>query len=121
MAQQLSVTFHFDTQAELTSFLAGLPGAGAAAASTPASTSARAGKSSAAKEEAPAAYKAKHTQAEMTAALTELKEKLGLDAARNILKEHGYEKMKDVSKAEDIDAIYADAKAALEKAGEEEM
>lgn len=62
------------------------------------------------KVEAP---KSKHTRAEMTAALNEVKEKLGTTEAKAVIKSAGYDKMADVAD-KDIDTVYAAAKAKIE-------
>jgi hypothetical protein len=61
----------------------------------------------------------KHTRAEMQAALSELKEKKGTEAARTVIKDvGGAGKMAEIPE-DKIDAVYDAAKKALEDAGEE--
>lgn len=84
-----------------------------AAPAAPAATSAPA---------APAAAASTKTRAEMTAALGEVKEKKGTEAAKAIIKDvGGSAKMADIPDAK-IDAVYNAAKAAVtDGAGDDDM
>ncbi len=81
------------------------------ATSTPAADKPKAEKPAA--KDKPAADKPKHTREEVTAALTEVKEKKGAPAAKTIITDiGGTEKMKDIPESK-FDAVYEAAKAAV--------
>lgn len=61
----------------------------------------------------PATYTPLHTKAEAHAAANEVKENKGVKVIKAIIAGLGYEKMADISKPEDLDKLYAEAKAAL--------
>ncbi len=108
-----SITYSFASQAELFAFV----NAGA----TPPATPIKPGKAAAAAAAAatkPAAYVPRHTTAEMSAALAELKASKGTDAARAVIEKHGFKKMAEVTGDEKTDLVYDDAKAAMEVADE---
>lgn len=96
----------------LTAAIAANGGTAAAkpAADKPAATKPAAGKNKpAAKPEAPAGA----TKAQMQAALNEVKEALGTDAARAIITDHGFQKMGEITE-DQYQSVYDSAKAAIE-------
>lgn len=72
-----------------------------------------------AKTTAPA-YEPKHTKAEAQAAANEVKEQKGVQVAKALIKDLGYDKMVDIVKPEDIDKLYESAKEALGEATSDE-
>lgn len=76
-----------------------------------ASTDSKAGGS---KPSGKSSYEAKHSKEEMQAAMQEVKEKLGMDAAKKIRSEVAkVDKLADLTDAKVIDAVYDAAKAAV--------
>jgi hypothetical protein len=68
-----------------------------------------------------AAYEAKHSKEEMQAAMQELKEKCGMDAAKKVRAEVAkVDKLAEVTDPKVIDAVYDAAKAAIKAAEEDE-
>lgn len=65
------------------------------------------------KAEKPAGYEAKHTKDQATAAVNEVKEKLGVAQAKAIIKKCGAEKLSEITSAEGIDKLYELSKEAL--------
>lgn len=61
----------------------------------------------------PAAYEAKHTKSEAHAAVNEVKEKLGIPAAKAVIAEAGGTKLADIVTDEALDKLYDLSKAAL--------
>lgn len=66
-----------------------------------------------AKAAKPAAYEAKHTKDQATAAVNEVKEKLGVAQAKAIIKKCGAEKLSEITSDENIDKLYELSKEAL--------
>lgn len=97
-------------------------GAAPAATATAAAPAADAGKKPRAARETTAAAAAptsKYSKEEMVAALNELKEKKGVPAAKDIIKNVGkQDKMADIVDPAVIDAVYDAAKAALDDEGD---
>lgn len=61
----------------------------------------------------------KHTKAEASEVCVAVKEKLGVDAAKALLGNHGFKKMADITE-DKFDAIFEEGTALLEGAGEPE-
>lgn len=92
---------------------AALQAAAGGAASAPASKNEKpAGSSKAPKNDKPAATGPKHDRSEVNAAVNEVKEALGIEAAKALLKENGYAKLAEVEE-KDFDKLYEAAKAKL--------
>ena len=115
----ITVTKTFATEAEAAAWLSGTS---AAAAPAPAAEKAAApAPKPAAKAAAPKKPANEHSKEEMVAALTELKDTKGKDAAKAVIKDvGGVDKMADIPD-EKIDAVYSAAKAAMEDGGDDGM
>lgn len=92
---------------------AALKGAAAAPAAAPAADKAAATKTEKSTKTKPAAYEAKHTKDQATAAVNEVKEKLGVAQAKAIIKKCGAEKLSEITSDEAIDKLYDLSKEAL--------
>lgn len=82
---------------------------------SPASTSTKAEKPAAtksAKADKSAATGPKHDRSEVNAAVNEVRESLGIEAAKGLLKDNGYAKLAEVEE-KDFDKLYDAAKALL--------
>jgi len=111
--QKIAYTQYFETNAELAAFLAKLDGAADGAKTTKAETS----KAETTKPAAKAASKPKVTKEQMQAALTEVKDTLGVPDAKALITEvGGVKKMDDIPE----DKFEAVLKAAQEKLAEAE-
>lgn len=75
-------------------------------------------KTTAAKDK-PAAYVAKHTKAEAQAAVNQVKEEKGVPAAKALIKALGYDKLADITKAEDLDRAFEEASKIMGVGGED--
>ena len=69
-------------------------------------------KASKEKASKPAATGPKHDRSEVNAAVNEVKESLGIESAKGLLKDNGYAKLADVEE-KDFDKVYDAAKALL--------
>ena len=109
-----TLTVSFDTPEELAAYIGAKTGSVAApSADKPASTEKpKAEKSPANDKKAPP--KPKHSRDEMEAALTELKNAKGIDAAKEVISKTGGVKLKADIPDDKIDAVYDAAKAAAE-------
>lgn len=99
---------------------AALLGGGAAKAEKPAATEKPAKTEKAAKVEK-SAYEAKHTKSEALAAIEEVKTKKGVPSAKAIIKEVGFDKLAEITKAEDLDKLYELSKTAMAEEAEDDM
>lgn len=110
-----------DNTAALKALTAALEKGGVTTAGGPAAD--KSTKSTKNTKEQPAAYTPQHTKDEMLAALTEMKEAIGLPETKKLIKEVGKkDKMGEIEDPETIDKVYDAAKKAVEdaanKAGE---
>lgn len=97
---------------------AALKGAGGAAAAPAADKAEKAAapkaeKATKTEKTAPKGYEAKHTKDQATAAVNEVKEKLGVAQAKAIIKKCGAEKLSEITSDEAIDKLYDLSKEAL--------
>lgn len=106
-----TLTVSFDTPEELAAYIGAKTGSVAAPTPAPAAAPA-ADKPKADKPKAPP--KPKHSRDEMEAALTELKNAKGIDAAKEVISKTGGVKLKADIPDDKIDAVYDAAKAAAE-------
>lgn len=65
----------------------------------------------------PSAYTPVHTKGEAQAMATQVKELIGVEAARSLVKSVGYEKMADITKPVDLDKLYDEAYKLLVEGG----
>lgn len=86
--------------------------AGAAPASAPAAANTTKPKSDPKPKPGPT-----HDRSAVNAAVNEVKDQLGIEAAKSVLAQHGYKKLADVEDAK-FDAVYASAKEALTATGD---
>lgn len=111
-----TLTISFDTQEELAAYLGTPPTAAAP-------TTAKADKPTATetKKTPPAKPKPAHTRDEVEAALTQVKDKLGLEGAKKVIKEAGGVEKKAEIPDDKLDAVFAACEAAIAAAEEEAM